>query len=202
MQTLIFWALLARGGGAFQKDVRPEVRKPDREALIRAGLMVSEKRGRPGLWLEITDKGWAWAADHLGADLPKRSTAGGAILQAWLKRLKTFMEARGLALADILGPQQPPERQPIDYPALHQRIRKAYLELTGGRLNTRAHLSAIREKLKDVDRVTLDETLKRMQLEQEASLYQLDNRVEITEADHAAAIYVGREPRHILWIER
>ncbi len=202
MQTLILWALLAKAGGAsFQKDIRPEVKKPDREALLRAGLIASEKRDRSGRWLEMTDKGWAWAADHLDADLPKRSTAGSAILQAWLKRLKAFMEARGLALADILGPQQPAERQPIDYPAVRQRIRKAYLELTGGRLNTRAHLSDIREKLKDIDRATLDEALKRMQREQEASLYQLDNRIEITEADRAAAIYVGREPRHILWIE-
>src|SRR5262245_58102353 len=133
MQTLILWALLARGGGGFQKDIRPEVKKPDREALIRAGLIVSEKRGRPGLWLEITDKGWAWAADHLDAELPKRSTAGGVILQAWLKRLKAFIETRGLVLADIFGLQQPPQHQPVDYPVLHQRIRKAYLELTGGR---------------------------------------------------------------------
>jgi hypothetical protein len=203
MQTLILWALLARTGGAgFQKDIKPEVKKPDREALVRAGLIASEKRGRPGLWLEITDKGWAWAADHLDADLPKRSTAGGAILQAWLKQLKAFMESRGLVLADILGPQQPPKLQRIDYPAVRQRIRTAYLELTGGRLNTRAHLSGIREKLKDIDRATLDDALKRMQGEQEVSLYQLDNRVEITDADRAAVIYVGHEPRHILWIER
>jgi hypothetical protein len=203
MQTLILWALLARTGGAgFQKDIKPEVKKPDREALVRAGLIASEKRGRPGLWLEITDKGWAWAADHLDADLPKRSTAGSAILQAWLKQLKAFMESRGLVLADILGPQQPPKLRRIDYPAVRQRIRAAYLELTGGRLNTRAHLSGIREKLKDIDRATLDEALKRMQGKQEVSLYQLDNRVEITDADRAAVIYVGHEPRHILWIER
>jgi hypothetical protein len=56
--------------------------------------------------------------------------------------------------------------------------------------------------LRSIDRVTLDETLMRMQREQEASLYRLDNRIEITDADRAAAIYVGREPRHILWIER
>ena len=78
--------------------------------------------------------GLVWAADHLDADLPKRSTAGSAIPQAWLKQLKAFMEARGFVLADILGPQQPPERQPVDYPAVLHRIRKAYLEVTGSRL--------------------------------------------------------------------
>jgi hypothetical protein len=200
MQTLILWALLAkRGGASFQKDIRPEVKKSDREALIRAGLIASDKRGRRGLWLEMTDKGWAWAAGHLDSNLPKRSTAGTTILQAWLTQLKAFMEARGLVLSDILGPQQ---QQLIDYPTVRQRIRTAYLDLTGGRFNTRAHLSNIRERLKDIDRATLDEVLIRMQREQEASLYQLDNRAEITDADHTAAIYVGSEPRHILWIER
>jgi hypothetical protein len=63
-------------------------------------------------------------------------------------------------------------------------------------------LSDLRQKLKDIDRPTLDEALKKMQSEEEASLYRLDNQVEIKDADHAAAIYFGGEPRHILWIER
>ena len=37
MQTLILWALLAKGGAGFQKDVRPEVKKPEREALVEGG---------------------------------------------------------------------------------------------------------------------------------------------------------------------
>jgi hypothetical protein len=206
MQTLVLWALLAKTGGAStQKNIRPDVKKSDREALVRAGLIASEKRGRE-LWLEITDKGWAWATTHLDADLPQSSTAGGVILRGWLTQLKAFMEARGLALADILGPQRVPESQPkslpLGYPAVRQNIRKAYLQLTSGRFSTRAHLSDIRKKLPSIDRAALDETLMRMQREQEASLYRLDNRIEITDADRAAAIYVGREPRHILWIER
>lgn len=203
MQTLILWALLAKtGGGSFQKDIKPEVKKPDREALAGAGLIISEKRGRPGNWLEITDKGWAWATEHLDADLPKRSNAGSAILQAWLTQIKAFMQARGLALADILGPQRPAESQIPDLGAIRQRIRKAYLEVTGDRLNTRALLRDIRGKLRDIDRATLDEALRLMQREQEASLYPLDNRIEITDADRDAAIHIGQEPRHILWIER
>lgn len=203
MQTLILWALLAKpGGGSFQKNIKPEVKKPDREALIHAGLITSKKRGGSGFWLEVTDKGWAWAADHLDAGLPKRSIAGSAVLQAWLTHLKAFMDARGVALAEMLCPQQLPKPQAFDYPTMRQRIRKAYLEVTGNRLNTRALLSDLREKLKDIDRATLDDALNRMQREQKASLYRLDNQAEITEADRAAAIYVGQEPRHILWIER
>ena len=97
-----------------------------------------------------------------------------------------------------------PSPTPIgrDYDRSRARIRQAYLELTGGRLNARALLSDLREMLKDIDRLALDEALKQMQYEEEASLYQLDNQVEVTDADRAAAIYFGGEPRHILWIER
>jgi hypothetical protein len=234
MQTLTLWALLANAGGASAvKNIKPAVRKPDREALVKAGLIAVEKRGRD-FWLKITDEGWTWATAHLDAGLPMDFPGGGAILGGWLTQLKTFIQAHGLVLADVLGPQpltksplksqskprltsrskpQPksqPESAPtssstsasLGYPDLRQDIRKAYLQLTNGRFNTRAHLSDIRKKLRSIDRGTLDEALVRMQREQEASLYQLDNRIEITDADRAAAIYVGREPRHILWIER
>jgi hypothetical protein len=128
MQTLILWALLARPGGAsFQKNILPEVTKSDREALVKAGLITSERRGGSGFWLEITDNGWAWARDHLDADLPKRSIAGSAVLQARLTHLKAFMDARGVPLAEILRPQQLPKPQAFDYLTMRQRIRKAYL---------------------------------------------------------------------------
>jgi hypothetical protein len=213
-QTLILWALLAKTGGTSpQKSIRPDVKKSDRDALVRAGLIAHEKRGRE-LWLKIADKGWAWATNHLDADLPTYSPAAGVILRDWLTRLKAYMEAQGIALMDVLGPQQRPKPDsralpkpplkavPPGYPDIRQRIRKAYLQITSGRFHTRAHLCDIRKKLRNIGRCALDEAFVRMQREQEASLYQLDNRIEITAADRAAAIYVGREPRHILWIER
>jgi hypothetical protein len=119
------------------------------------------------------------------------------------------MQARNVALAEVLGPQRArkdgsegiPTRA-FDYDALRARIRQAYLAVTGDRINTRARLCDIREKINDIDRAALDEALKRMQLERQASLYLVDNKTEITDADRNAAIYFGAEPRHILWIER
>jgi DNA-binding MarR family transcriptional regulator len=214
-QTLILWALLARDSAAgFQNELKPEPDTADRGALEKAGLIRSEKRGRyRRIWIEVTEKGWAWAADHLNDHLPSGSPAGSAILQAWLTHLKAYMQARNVALYEILGPQRDGKggaegigigdtARASDYDALRARIRQAYLAATGDRINTRARLSDIREKLKDIDRAALDEALKRMQDEQKASLYPLDNKTEITEADRKAAIYFGGEPRHILWIER
>jgi DNA-binding PadR family transcriptional regulator len=214
-QTLILWALLVRDNAAgFQNELKPVPDKADRGALEKAGLIKWERRGRyRRVWIEVTEKGWAWAADHLDDDLPAGSPAGSSILQAWLTRLKTYMQARSVALAEVLGPQRTRKdrsegiatgdaSRASDYDALRARIRQAYLAVTGARINTRARLCDVREKLNDIDRAALDEALKRMQLEQQASLYPLDNKTEITDADRNAAIYFGGEPRHILWIER
>ncbi len=214
-RTLILWALLVReNASAFQNELKPEPDKADREALEEAGLIKAEPRGRyRRIWIEVTDKGWAWAGSNLEAALPRNSSAGSQILQGWLARLKVFMEARGLALADVLGPQpstqavgglkaEPPRLAPRDYAAVRACIRKAYLDITDGRLKARALLRDLRSKLHDIERQALDDALKQMQREHEGSLYQLDNRAEITDADRTAAIYFGNEPRHILWIER
>jgi hypothetical protein len=213
-QTLILWALLVtENAAAFQNELKPEPDKADRDALEGAGLIKVERRGRyRRYWIEVTKHGWEWAGHNLSAALPVNSATGSQILQAWLTRLKTFMEARDLRLADILGLQhseqerpshpEPAAGAPADYATTRERIRRAYLDITGGRFNARALLRDIREKVKEIDRRTLDDALRQMQREQEASLYQLDNRTEITDADRKAAIYFGNEPRHILWIER
>jgi hypothetical protein len=209
MQTLILWALLVRtGGGDLQKDIKPEVKKADRQALVSAGLIAVERRGR-GYWLEVTDKGWSWAANHLDANLPKRSTAGSLILQAWLTRLKAFMVSRDLVLADVLGAQQqrktPTEsgsRAPIDYQTLRERIRSAYLDIAGNKLNTRVLLSDLREKLKDVDRASIDEALGRMHLEEGTTLSGLNNPQEVTPVIRGGGLTFKGEPMYVLWITR
>ena len=127
-------------------------------------------------------------------------------------KLDAYLNAHGLALAEVLGPQSLApgngtngrNKSTIDAPAgsLRERIRAAYLDATGGRFNTRALLKDIRTRLADVKRGTLDEALKAMQREDDAVLYPLDNRAEITDADRTAAILFAGEPRHILWIER
>ena len=212
MQTLVLWALLGKGGQSFQKDIRPEIKRPDRLALEKAGFIVVGKLTRQGFPIEVTERGWAWAADHLGSDLPKRSTAGGSILQAWLTRLAAFMRAREVSLAEILGPQgaredgsgrlAKPTTTPPDYYTLRDRIRQAYLEVTGGRLNTRALLTDLREKLKHIDRATLDEALKRMHLEEGTTLSGMNNPQEITPSIRDAGLSFKGEPMYVLWITK
>jgi hypothetical protein len=147
--------------------------------------------------------------------LPDRSYAGTFILAGWLERLQAFMRASNTPLAEILVPKQDTDSRgqakenaagtataPTDYGSLRERIRAAYLALTGGSFNKRALLADIRRRLPDVDRDALDDALVRMQRQDDATLMQLDNRPDITQVDREAAIQIGQEPRHIVWISR
>jgi hypothetical protein len=198
-QTLVLWALLANGGQGFGKQLKPEVNKLEREGLLKAGLISVEKRGR-SYWLSVTDRGWRWAEDHLSDKLPDRSYAGTFILAGWLKHVQTFMRVSNTSLADILVPKKIGNAP--DYETLREQVRNAYLAVTGGILNRRARLTDIRKHLPRVDRGDLDNALVLMQRNGEATLMQLDNRPDITPADEEAAIQIGQEARHILWISQ
>ena len=198
--ALIMWALLVRGGSAFASEIRPEAEKAHREALQREKLITVEKRNRSN-WIEVTDAGWAWAEANLSASLPDKSYAGTAILQSWLSQLDRFLKQRKIRLFELFEAKSEPEKAP-EYRELRDQIRTIYLEVTGGKFNARALLRDIRLRLPNVDRGALDQALLRIQREDDASLMQLDNRLDLTEADREAAIMIGREPRHILWISR
>ena len=176
-QTLILWAILtAPQGGMMQKDVRPAVTKPDRDALTKAGLVAAEKRGR-GLWLEATEKGWGWAGENLDAALPERTTAGAIVLQAWLTRLKAYLAAENISLAEVLAPR-----------ATTLDLRAAYLRVTDGRFNQRVRLADLRAALPGVDRATLDAVLTAAHGRDGLQLSASDNPPELNPADREAAL--------------
>jgi hypothetical protein len=196
LQTLILWGLLAEGGAAFSSALPGAA--SDRRALKALGL-VTESKVKRKIRIEVSERGWAWAADHLDGEISTRSTASGPILRAWLTRLKQFLTANPeLALARVLVPPTA-AAQSSD---LRERVRAAYLAATGGKFNARAFLRDLRRELADVDRAELDDALRRMQSEEGVALISLDNRMAITSADEEAAISVGGEPRHLIWISR
>src|SRR5262245_4152601 len=172
-RALALWALLGNGGSGLGGLLKPVVEKAEREALAEAGLITFEKRKGGAFWLDVTDRGWRWAEEHLSHSLPDRTQGGAFVLRAWLTRLQAFMQARNIGLAEVLGPQatagcessaeEATARDTDDQPALRDRIRKAYLDVTGGSFNKRALLSEVRAKLKDIHRPDLDEALKHMQ---------------------------------------
>jgi hypothetical protein len=198
MQTLIVWSLLAEGGVAFSSDLPGKA--PDRRALKSLGL-VAETREKRKTRVEVTERGWAWAAEHLDREI-SRSSASASILRGWLTRLKHYLASNpNVALATVLVP--PKATAPAElYANFRARVRDAYLVVTHGQYNARALLRDLRSELANVDRADLDAEFRRLQSEEGASLMPLDNRAAITPADEEAAISVGGEARHLIWIAR
>lgn len=194
-RTLLVLTLLCRSGGqALRKEIKPEPDAADVGHLTREGLIEVGKQGRAHLYM-LTEKGWAHAAASFGDPLPETKFAAG-VLRDLLIRLKAYMERSGVGLAELLASAPPPP----DGKDLPDRIRAAYLKI-GGRFSTRVPLAALRAAVR-VDRDTLDQTLLDMMRRGDVALYALAYRPEITAADEAAALEVGGEPKHTLYMDR
>jgi hypothetical protein len=116
-QTMLLWTLLAEGGEAWQQDIRPPVDAKVRAALQQARLvetrMQKNARNKRALLVSVTDAGWAYANEHLGAPLPDKVQGAAPVLQKWLARLQGFMHQRGVTLADIFAPPAPAASGPM-----------------------------------------------------------------------------------------
>ena len=116
IQTLLLWRLLADDGGGFQNELKPDLSKPQRDALVKSGLLEVVKRrktekARATNFLQLTDAGWEWCAANLDAAVSPRSSASGPILQSMMTKLKRHLESQSVSLADFI---RPPDARPID----------------------------------------------------------------------------------------
>jgi hypothetical protein len=230
-EVLLLWAILGEGGGndvsrsaLSDKGMLLSDDKAARVGLEARGLIKAEMRtfrnekGRSirGYWMSVTDAGKVWAQDNLAA-VPAKAQAAAPILQAWLTRLSIFLQARNISMTDFLGqnwstsvgpstesaiPSAIPSSTSRDYDALRARIRQAYLDLTGNRLNTRVLLTDLREKLKDIDRGSLNEALSWIHLEEATTLSGLDNPQDVTLAIRDGGFNFKGEPMYFLWITK
>jgi hypothetical protein len=87
-QALLVWCLLAKQGVAKQKDIVPAVKKSDRETLARVKLVDVSKQGNSFV-LRLEDNGWAWAAAHLGAEVPAAYQVCKPFSSAWANTFTT-----------------------------------------------------------------------------------------------------------------
>lgn len=234
-QALILWCLLGRHGSALQSEIFPRVERADREALIKDRYLEVAKQGR-SLRLEVTNRGWVWAGDHLRDPLPP----GVRVLQDWLALIHRHLDATGATLADLVGLPPEPDATPAkkaEAPAkkasvgkkaaakpkaapkakrapetksakaltpkkLRARIEDAYLALTGGERATAVRLSALRGRLSDLDRATVDAGLAAiLKGDATARLSQFTDPKAVDAAEREAAYSPAGEPFHLLWIQ-
>jgi hypothetical protein len=160
----------------------------DRDVLNRDKLLETLKEGRRFIH-RITDRGIDWCMTHLvESELPPRVGPQARVNQELLRRMVPFLRDRGL-LAEAIRSR-----------GLEELIRQVYLELGDGYQDW-VRLAKIRPRLNGADRAEVDETLLKMVKAGTTHLVPDSNRKVLTEEDHAAAIRIGGEDKHLMAIE-
>jgi hypothetical protein len=213
IEQLMLWWLAISSGTGWQKDCKPQIKKSDRERLMKAGF-IDVDRVKQAYRLTLTDAGWNHLAEHTTASI----TSGGRpnlvpVLSGFLAQLDRYLSANNLSLADFFRPQPQPipatdssvEPQRNGAPAtptdLPQRILDAYHRLSGGRGNVRVRLADLRDALADVPRPALDDALLQLATRGQAALYRLDNPLEISSRDREAVLMTpAGDPRHLIYL--
>jgi hypothetical protein len=206
--VLLMWNLLFTGDEPMVSKAKPGVDKKKLAPLLDAGLVVLEKRGRAS-HIVLTDRAWQWAEDNLDAPF-STSTNVTIALRGLLPRLRHYLKQSGTPLAEILSAVEPPnapaaEAQPAPTetpaPAIDGAIREAYLALSGGQWETRVRLAHLRERLAAYAREDQDAALLQMQAAGRLVLYRLDDPQDTFDADRAAALYLGSDARHLVYMK-
>ncbi|MEV0590125.1 hypothetical protein [Nonomuraea cavernae] len=192
-----------------------------RRRLNELKLVDSWKQGR-GFVHVLTDSGWARLGEDLRTGrLPAFTGSSGVLARALLGWLPTFLERTHQRLADVFQPTEvetaeaparedpagetPAEKAPAgETPAgepggLEARVRAAYTELAA-EPGTWVSLTRLRPLLGDAPRQQVDETLVRMERLADVNLVPESNQKALTAQDREAAVIIGDQDKHLLWI--
>ncbi len=173
------------------------VDKQRRDKLNRLQLVHSEKSGRTYSHV-LDDKGWTRVQEDLDVSSPKARAVGGALAALHLNlrnrvlpRIGHHNLAEMFSRTDIAPPEAPTN--------LEVRLRNAYVALAA---EPRAWvaLARLRPFFGDVPRVEVDAALRGLSQAPDVNLAPEENQKSLTEADRAAAIYLGGQDKHLLAI--
>jgi len=161
-----------------------------RTKLNKAGLLESNLEVRPYVH-RITADGIRWCETALAA-VEAPAGSGPLVREVFgvVRSAFTLLRKQGISLADIL-------RSGED---LESVIRAAYLALSV-KSQDWVRLAKLRPELNGADKDEVDMVLLEMFKNGEIHLVPESNRKALTEADHAAAIRIGSEDKHLMAIE-
>jgi len=208
-QSFVLWSLLISGDEPMMSKVKPKLSPTERKTLLEAGLISLEKRGQ-ATHIVLADKAWAWASENYEVEFPSRTTAAVPILQSLIQVMGKGLQAHQLSLAEFLVPQESPE-EAFEEPdeevnntqnaiaSLENKIREAYAQIYQGGVGVR--LSDLRQGLGAFPRQEVDDMLRQMQLERRLVLMGMDDPQAIAPEDKAAAIDIGGESCHIVYLK-
>lgn len=201
-----------------QSELRPKLTTKQRDELAKLGLIRLEPRTGKlrGKVIVLTDKAWGWASENLESKW-KVTQSAVPVLQAVLHRLSGFLRARSLNLAEFdtvargqttsPTPQPPVTEASTAQPqtpqgSVQERIRNAYLALSGGRFGQMIRLADLKQALGDLPSPAIDEALLWMQKTGDVSLQTIESIRDTTEADRRAAIKILGQDRNLVYMEK
>jgi hypothetical protein len=99
-QALALFCLVFTDQEPMVSELKPRLSPKEREPLEKAGLIEIDRRGRAN-HMVLTEAAWDWAGKNL--DVPISDTArANETLVAVLRRLKAFLDSRGIALGEMV----------------------------------------------------------------------------------------------------
>lgn len=162
-----------------------------RDKLNKAGLLESTKVGAR-YFHKITRAGEDWCEQSiLDVETPPRSSGLVRILFDVLRLYVGFARQNKVRLGDVIGRGDEP---------LEDMIVRVYQELST-RPKEWVRLAQLRPKLNGAEKDEVDQTLLRMLKTELVHLSPDSDRQGLTDADHAAAIRIGKEDKHLVLIE-
>jgi hypothetical protein len=201
-EALVLWNLLTNDEEPAVSKVKPKFTLAECQPLKEAGLIELEQRGR-ATHLVLTDKAWKNALDYLIVEGAKSHAV--TVPKPFLERVKEYFRSHEISLVEFLRPQSKiitdSANITIAPEDLEEKIREAYLEVSGGSYNVRVRLSELRQHLEDIPRADIDRMLGEMELAGRLVLMPINDPQDISSEDEKAAIDVGGHKRHVIYMK-
>jgi hypothetical protein len=207
-QALVMWKLILLGAPPRRSTFSPKLTSTDVRTLVATGLITVDSGPRKadpawGSKLHLTDRGWAWASSQGLAGNLSPCRVAAPVFEALLVKIGAYLEVQGLALDDLLRPRRAEQSPAATTPdGLENRIRKAYLQATGGKYNEFIKLVQLRTKLPTDQTSAVDAELLQMQQRGDALLYPIDDPQRLSPEDESAALQVAGARRDLICINR
>ncbi len=173
----------------------------DRAPLEKHGYVECRKVGRV-LAFQLTDRGWAFSKQlHAAGDMKVERSRVGRSIFVLLKGLSRSLDRLRVSHAEFFkqSPDVELAEPAADAVNIEEQIRSAYSDIPKAP-DGWVGLADLRERLVGLDRTALDDTLRAMARTDGVRIIPVANTKSLQERDRAAALRIGEEDNHALWI--
>ncbi|WP_299571513.1 MarR family transcriptional regulator [uncultured Williamsia sp.] len=205
-QSSVLFVLMARAEEVRNPDLArfgPELKKPDREKLVGAGLVEVGRDGR-AMTVSLTDAGWAWCAEELGHEPPDRATPQLKALYTVLAGLGRHLTSSDRRIYEVFTAEDPAAAPSTTQTSMGvsvvDRIRDAYGR-RASRPGSWVSLAVLRADLTDLDHADFDDAVRALEREAGVGVIPQEDQGRLTPADRDSAVVIGSQRCHLISID-